>query len=213
MQLPFAVIPLIHFTNSRKRMGDFANRAWLQVLAWAAAALILALNVRLVILALGDWLDGAGPWRIWIELGLTPILIALGLLLVWMIFHPVLPARIRQFGHAPIELPPAVAINLPSPLYQKILVPLDHTSRDREAIAHAAAMAKQYNAKLYLLHIEEGVTSQIYGSLSSTAEVLAGQQYLSEYRTGAGRSACGRGGGGTACRDSPERDCASTPRS
>ncbi len=180
MQLPFAVIPLIHFTNSRKRMGRFASRAWLQVLAWAAAALILALNVRLIMLALDDWLSGAGHWRIWLELGIAPILIGLGILLLWMILHPVLPAWARQFGgRAPIELPAAVAINLPSPLYQKILVPLDHTSRDREAIAHAAALAKQYNAKLYLLHIEEGVTSQIYGSLSSTAEVLAGQQYLS----------------------------------
>ncbi len=91
-----------------------------------------------------------------------------------------LPPWIRQLGRSPIELPAAVATNLPSPLYQKILVPLDHTIRDREAIAHATALAKQYNAKLYLLHIEEGVTSQIYGSLSSTAEVIAGQHYLTE---------------------------------
>ena len=27
MQLPFAVIPLIHFTSDRARMGEFANRA------------------------------------------------------------------------------------------------------------------------------------------------------------------------------------------
>jgi manganese transport protein len=57
-------------------------------------------------------------------------------------------------------------------------VPLDHTSRDRDAIAHAAAMARQQNAKLYILHVEEGVTSQLYGPLSSTAEVEAGDQYL-----------------------------------
>jgi manganese transport protein len=63
-------------------------------------------------------------------------------------------------------------------VYQKILVPLDHTERDREAIAHAAAMAKQHHAKLYLLHVEEDVTSQVYGSLASTAEVEAGAQYL-----------------------------------
>ena len=69
-------------------------------------------------------------------------------------------------------------MNLPSPTYRKILVPLDHTSRDRDAIAHAAAMAKQQNAKLYLLHVEEGVTSQLYGPLSSTAEVEAGDKYL-----------------------------------
>ena len=39
-------------------------------------------------------------------------------------------------------------------------------------------MAKVHHAKLYLLHVEEDVTSQIYGSLSSTAEVEAGRQYL-----------------------------------
>ncbi len=30
MQLPFAVIPLIHFTNNKQRMGAFANRAWVR---------------------------------------------------------------------------------------------------------------------------------------------------------------------------------------
>jgi len=180
MQLPFAVIPLIHFTNNRERMGEFANRAWVQVLAWAAALLILFLNIRLVLLELSDWIGSAGRWRVWLEFGLAPVVAALAALLAWVLFQPVLPSWIRRFGRAPVELPQAVASNLPSPLYQKILVPLDHTSRDREAIAHAAALAKQYNAKLYLLHIEEGVTSQVYGSLSSTAEVLAGQQYLNE---------------------------------
>jgi manganese transport protein len=39
-------------------------------------------------------------------------------------------------------------------------------------------MAKMHGAKLYLLHVEEGVTSQVYGPLSSTAEVEAGEHYL-----------------------------------
>ena len=30
MQLPFAVIPLIHFTSDRERMGAFANKMWVQ---------------------------------------------------------------------------------------------------------------------------------------------------------------------------------------
>ena len=67
-----------------------------------------------------------------------------------------------------------------TPIYRRILVPLDHTDLDRQAIGHAAAMARQHHAKLYLLHVEEGVTSQVYGSLSSTAEVEAGQKYLDE---------------------------------
>jgi manganese transport protein len=180
MQLPFAVIPLIHFTSSRERMGAFANRAWLQVLAWATAALILVLNVWLMAMTVRDWLDASGRWRGWVELGLGVIITGLVVLLAWVILQPVLPRWIRKFGRAPIELPKSVASNLPIPLYQKILVPLDHTSRDREAIAHASALAKQHHAKLYLLHVEEGVTSQVYGPMSSTAEVEAGREYLGE---------------------------------
>jgi len=177
MQLPFAVIPLIHFTNSRERMGEFANRAWVQILAWSAAALILVLDLWLVAITVRDWLAGAGAARVALDLLIVPILTVLALLLDWIAFHPILPQWLRR-GRASIELPQEVASNLPSPLYQKILVPLDHTSRDREAIAHAAAMARQQHAKLYLLHVEEGVTSQVFGPLSSTAEVEAGLEYL-----------------------------------
>jgi len=180
MQLPFAVIPLIHFTSSRERMGTFANRTWLRVLSWATAALILVLNVWLMTTSVRDWVNGAGRWRGWVELGLGLVITGLVILLAWVILQPVLPRWIRRFGRAPIELPKAVASNLPIPLYQKILVPLDHTSRDREAIAHASALAKQHHAKLYLLHVEEGVTSQVYGPMSSTAEVEAGREYLAE---------------------------------
>jgi manganese transport protein len=180
MQLPFAVIPLIHFTSSRERMGAFANRTWLRILSWATAALILVLNVWLMATSVRDWVNGAGGRRGWVEFGLGLVITGLVILLAWVILQPVLPRWIRRFGRAPIELPKAVASNLPIPLYQKILVPLDHTSRDREAIAHASAIAKQHHAKLYLLHVEEGVTSQVYGPLSSTAEVEAGREYLAE---------------------------------
>jgi manganese transport protein len=180
MQLPFAVIPLIHFTSSRERMGRFANRKPVQVLAWMAAALILALNIWLIKMAIGDWLESAGPWRLWVELALIPILTGILFLLFWVLFQPILPNWIRRFGRAPIILPTEVATHLSTPIYRRILVPLDHTPRDRDAILHATAMAKQHNATLYLLHVEEGVTSQVYGPLSSTAEVEAGDQYFRE---------------------------------
>jgi manganese transport protein len=65
-----------------------------------------------------------------------------------------------------------------APSYQKILVPLDHSDLDRLAVGHAAAMAKQHGARIYLLHVEEGATSQVYGGESKTAEVLLGTEYL-----------------------------------
>jgi manganese transport protein len=48
MQLSFAVIPLIVFTNDRDKMGRFVNSKVLKVIAWSVAALILSLNVYLL---------------------------------------------------------------------------------------------------------------------------------------------------------------------
>src|SRR6184192_271693 len=47
-QLPFAVIPLIQFTNSRARMGEFANSRLTTVVAWIVAATILFFNAELL---------------------------------------------------------------------------------------------------------------------------------------------------------------------
>src|SRR3981189_1577689 len=48
LQLPFAVVPLVMFTASRAKMGPFVAPRWLTVLAVATAALIIALNAKLV---------------------------------------------------------------------------------------------------------------------------------------------------------------------
>jgi len=47
-QLPFAMVPLVLFTNSRQLMGEFTNNRATKILAWATTALILALNVVLI---------------------------------------------------------------------------------------------------------------------------------------------------------------------
>jgi manganese transport protein len=48
LQLPFAVFPLVMFTNDPHRMGPFANPLWVKVLAWTVAVIIAALNVYLL---------------------------------------------------------------------------------------------------------------------------------------------------------------------
>jgi manganese transport protein len=49
LQLSFAVVPLVQFTGSRARMGEFVNARWLQALAWFTAVLIAALNAWLLV--------------------------------------------------------------------------------------------------------------------------------------------------------------------
>lgn len=77
---------------------------------------------------------------------------------------------------------PAVEHALEQPTYQRILVALDHSPLDRQAIAHAVAIAKAQGAhhgvRIYLVHVEEGAASRVYGSLASDAEVRAGESYL-----------------------------------
>jgi manganese transport protein len=48
MQLPFAVIPLVLFTSERAKMGEFANKWWVNWLAWTTAIVIIALNIKLL---------------------------------------------------------------------------------------------------------------------------------------------------------------------
>ncbi|MDP1028309.1 Nramp family divalent metal transporter [Sphingomonas sp. KR1UV-12] len=48
LQLPFAVVPLVMFTGSRRIMGDFASPVWLRALAWIVTGVIIALNATLL---------------------------------------------------------------------------------------------------------------------------------------------------------------------
>jgi manganese transport protein len=178
MQLPFAVIPLIQFTGDSKRMGNFASPRWVKLLAWTTALIIVGLNIKLVISVVGEWVDAAGDYRGLILLLLAPVLLGLFGLLAWVCLEPFLPAALRKGGKAGAAHPTDVAVDLEPPKYDRILVPLDHSDRDREAIGHAAALARTHGAKIFLLHVEEGVTSQVYGPDASTAEVAAGQAYL-----------------------------------
>lgn len=184
MQLPFAVIPLIHFTSDRTKMGEFANRPWVQVLAWGSASIIIILNIFLLISSVREWLDEAGPWR-WLVSTLVALIgSGLALLLAWILIEPLLRKWLaRPFGK-PISLPPTDVETLAVPVYRRILVPLDHTGLDQHALRHAVFLARQNHAKLFLLHVEEGVTSLVYGEIASTLEVTAGEAYIEEIARG-----------------------------
>ena len=180
MNLPFAIIPLIHFTSNPARMGVFANGPWIKASSWACAIAVIAANAWLVQQSIQDWVKAAPGQEVPIWLVSGTIIAAVGLLLAWITFEPVLTRRAVPAGASSdlVEAPQRVPLVVME--YKRILVPLDHTSLDRDALAHAAALAKAHAARLFLLHVEEGVTSQVYGPLSSTAEVEAGREYIDE---------------------------------
>ncbi|SOB86670.1 manganese transport protein [Sphingomonas guangdongensis] len=48
MQLPFAIVPLVHFTSDRTKMGDLVSPTWLKAAAWVITGVIVVLNVKLL---------------------------------------------------------------------------------------------------------------------------------------------------------------------
>jgi manganese transport protein len=178
LQLPFAVIPLVHFSSDRKRMGEFASPLWVQIASWGTAAFILALDVWLIAEQIHSWISGNGTYRNLI-VGLSTVA-ALGfavLLLVISCWPWFRKWPVRAEPVAVLE-PADASVVWSSRSYSSILVPLDHTAADHEALNNALALARMHNARIILLHVEEGVTSRMFGSLSSTAEITEGQDYL-----------------------------------
>ena len=82
LQLPFAIVPLIRFTSSRRIMGDFISPRWLRNMACGAAVLIVVLNGWLVMQALAP--DGAVAGRL--VVGLMGALCSA--LLAWVAIAP-----------------------------------------------------------------------------------------------------------------------------
>ncbi|MDP9171800.1 MAG: Nramp family divalent metal transporter [Acidobacteriota bacterium] len=175
LQLPFAIIPLLHFTSDPDRMGSFVNGWKLRTAGWATAAIVLGLNVWLAGQSIGDWARNSGHWAplVW-----TLSLIVCGGLLALLARISLQPYSASAASRATLGLEAASAELFAAPQYRRIMVPLDHSNLDRLTLSHAAALAASSHARLYLLHVEEGVTSQVYGQESSTAEVEAGRAYL-----------------------------------
>ncbi|MEK6755379.1 MAG: Nramp family divalent metal transporter, partial [Bacteroidota bacterium] len=138
LQLPFAVIPLIRFTSDKSLMGSFANRWWVKILAWVAAAVIIGLNTSLLVNQISEWIQGAGSSAIWLWITIVPFAICCGLLLVyislpksWLFWKkpaPVMPER--------IELVPQS--------YSKIGVAIDYGMLTAKVLSHAQMLAKYH---------------------------------------------------------------------
>src|SRR4051812_22228446 len=56
LQLSFAVFPLVMFTSSKLKMGEFVNPAWMKVMADTVAVVIATLNVWLLFQTVRGWL-------------------------------------------------------------------------------------------------------------------------------------------------------------
>lgn len=157
LQLGFAVIPLIHFTSDKNKMGEFAIRPWVQICAWIAAGIIVSLNVKLVVEKIIEWMETtAHPWLFYFIV--IPMVSAAGILLVYITFAPFFKYILRK-----VKLPHGDARELDIPAsiflhsdrrYKKIAVTVDFSSVDSKAVREALMQGGK-NAEYILIHVVE----------------------------------------------------------
>ena len=67
-------------------------------------------------------------------------------------------------------------------MYDKILVTLDGTSRDRAIIEHIKELAKLAQSRLVLLHVADGWAARTYGRDAVSPEIAEDTAYLEKVR-------------------------------
>ena len=162
MQLSFAVIPLIHMVSDRKRMGAFAIRPVTKALAWACAGIIVVLNVKLVVGEVGGWLAKEGAAGAAARFVAIPVLVAVGLLLLYVIVEPVLFAG-RGKRQAPDVHHPEIDDVEPARPFRQIAAALDFGDTDAEVLSRAASIAAANRCPLLLVHCVESAGAAAMG--------------------------------------------------
>lgn len=88
LQLPFAVVPMIRFTSSRRRMGSFCNSRLVKTLAWTCAGIVVCLNMAYVGHLFGQGLRSpSAALRICTSALGIPLSVVLMSFLAWIAFR------------------------------------------------------------------------------------------------------------------------------
>ena len=176
LQLPFATIPLIHFTSDRNKMGVFANPLWVKIAAWLVAAVILGLNLALAYGVLRGWL-GVSP--VWVWLIMIPILLVVLAALAYITLRPLFRAG-RVWDSGVRKASAAVAEAIRPVAVRHIGVALDHSVGDAVILSAALSQARVHKAMMTLLHVVDTPGTMVFGGESGSLHGSEDQAYLEE---------------------------------
>ena len=175
MQLAFAVIPLIHFVSDRNKMGVHTISLTTKIASWCVAALIVALNMKLFLESVGDWMTGS---NVWVQglLSLFVVLVAV-LLLVTTVYPILLKRRVSNISvHGNIPHTLDTEVNQ----FKQIALALDYGDNDLKVLHYAMQLASP-ETKLVLIHIVESVSASMMGSEAHDYETRKDRDHIDEY--------------------------------
>ena len=180
LQLPFAVIPLVHFTSQREKMGAFVSPLWLRLLSWGVAGVILFLNGWLVELSIGDTMAAQPLWLRGVAVCVAGALTAL---LVYMFAIPFFGRR-KVWDLDTGTTGGVVVQQMRVPSLRCLGVAMEHGPGDADALAMAVTLAKAQGARLVLLHVVESPGSMVYGASSDSLHGRKDQAHFEEIARG-----------------------------
>jgi len=174
LQLPFAIVPLLHFTSDRKKMGSFVNARWAIALGWICVIIIVGLNASLVYSQVMEWLR-EGSWRLWAFL--LPALAACIVLLAYITVRPWVK-RSAPWDTGLEHDSAKVAEHIEPLAIKEVGVAIEHTQGDAQVVSAAITVAKSHKARLTLLHIVDTPGAAVYGEESGSLHGAEDKAYI-----------------------------------
>jgi manganese transport protein len=179
MQLGFAIIPLIHLTSDKDKMGEFVNKLWVKICAWLIAIIIVLLNAKLVTETVGGWIkDAENPMVLYFTV--VPLVAGAGVLLLYITFIPFVRKRKECHNQVPDELTEKLNL-VTDTTYKCIAVTVDFSSSDNNAIGSAISQGG-INAEYILIHIVETAGARMMNSEIRDLETLTDKINLQKYK-------------------------------
>lgn len=180
MQLGFAVIPLIHFTSSKKLMESFAISTWLKLAGWLCVVIILSLNIKLVISEVKTLFNFLGEDHYPVKVIVVLVLLFVLALLLYITFEPILQ-RNRKSKNI---IPHGEAISLDhvkQSVYTHIAITVDFSKNDTSTIQHALSLGGK-SATYLLIHIVESAGAIRLGEQILDNETMHDMENLKKYQ-------------------------------
>ena len=176
LQLPFAIVPLIHFTADRSKMGTFVNPRWVTLLSWIMAAVIIFLNAKLVWDELAAWLSGGS---IWFWLLVIPLVVGVTVLLGYIVAFPWLREKV-VWDTAVSSAGRQVASRIRPMNVKRIGAAVEHAAGDAQILSAAVGLARREQARLILIHVVDAPGVLLLGSQSGSRHAASDESYLEE---------------------------------
>ena len=176
LQLGFAIIPLIHFTSDKSKMGAFAIKPHIIALASLITAVLVYLNIRMVVEQAMQYFIASD------NTFLKLLIIAGGLMYVALLIIAIAYPLMNKQKEEKIKLHPEADGSIPFevPVYKNIAVALDFSKDDKKLIAHALGQGNTSSA-YYLIHVVESAATRIMGDIVDDMETRNDQERLDQY--------------------------------